>query len=262
MKLSILEQAEIKTLTSRLNAIQSIPGNPMGVHQLVKGTTHAFAVKHIPGPAFNTVRGLNEQVLSHIEEIFGFYENLSINFRVEIPPTNSSEKLLRKLAELGFYQSGFHASFIGEVKGFKSQSMPSSLDIRPLGKNDFDLFASIYVAAFGLPTFIQEGIKQNNEILFEVPGWEFYIAYKQDVPVGVAVLNVQEEIATLAASATLPGYRNMGVHSALLKKRVEIAIEKGARYITSEATYGSGSHRNMERAGLKLAYTKAIWTKL
>ena len=261
MNLNILEQAEIQTLASRLNAIQSIRGNPMGVYQLVKGTTRAFAVKHIPGPAFNTVRGLNEQNLSHIEEIFRFYENLSIDFRVEIAPPNSSEMLFRKLAELGFYQSGFHASFIGEVKNLKNKSVLSSIEIRSLKKHEFDLFASIYVAAFGLPTFIQDGIKQNNEVLFEVPGWEFYVAYKQDIPVGIAVLYVQGEFAALAAAATLPAYRNMGVQSALLQKRVEIAIEKGARYITSEATYGTGSHRNMERAGLRLAYTKAVWTK-
>ena len=261
MNLNKLAQAEIKTLASRLNAIQSIRGNPMGVHELVKGTTRAFAVKHIPGPAFNTVRGLNEQDLSHIEEIFRFYENLSINFRVEIAPPNSSEMLFRKLAELGFYQSGFHASFLGEVKDLKKSKLPS-LEIHSLKKDEFDLFASIYVAAFGLPAFIQDGIKQNNEVLFEVPGWEFYVAYKQEVPVGIAVLYVQGELATLAAAATLPGYRNMGVQSELLQKRIEIAMEKGARYITSEATYGSGSHRNMERAGLKLAYTKAIWTKL
>ncbi|WP_277584896.1 GNAT family N-acetyltransferase [Psychrobacillus antarcticus] len=260
MNLNKLEQAEIQTLASRLNVIQSIEGNPMGVHELVKGTTRAFAVKHIPGPAFNTVRGLNEQDLSHIEEIFRFYENLSINFRVEITPPNSSEVLFRKLAELGFYQSGFHASFIGEVEDLKA-SIPPSVEIRSLKKDEFDLFASIYVAAFGLPAFIQDGIKQNNEVLFEVPGWEFFVAYKQEVPVGIAVLYVQGELATLAAAATLPAYRNMGVQSELLQKRVEIAMKKGVRHLTSEAAYGSGSHRNMERAGLKLAYTKAIWTK-
>lgn len=262
MSLNIPEQAEMQTLVSRLKAIQSIRGNPVGVHQLVKGTTHAFAVKHIPGPAFNTVRGLNHHDLRHIEEIFHFYENLSINFRIEVTPLNSSEALFRKLAELGFYHSDFHASFIGEVNSLESKSITPSIEIRSLKKGEFDLFASIYVAAFGLPDFIQDGIKQNNEVLFEVPGWEFYIAYKQKEPVGIAVLYVQGELATLAAAATLPRYRNMGVQSALLKKRIEIAIEKGARYITSEAAYGSGSHRNMERAGLKLAYTKAIWTKL
>lgn len=52
MSLSIPEQAEIQTLVSRLKAIQSIRGNPVGVHQLVRGTTHAFAVKRIPGPEY------------------------------------------------------------------------------------------------------------------------------------------------------------------------------------------------------------------
>ena len=72
---------------------------------------------------------------------------------------------------------------------------------------------------------------------------------------------MEGELATLAAAATLPAYRGMGVQRALLNKRIEKAVEQGAKYITSEAVFGSSSHRNMERQGMKLAYTKAIWTK-
>ena len=56
-------------------------------------------------------------------------------------------------------------------------------------------------------------------------------------------------------------HRGKDVQTALLQKRIQVAIEKGAKYVTSEAAFGSPSHRNMERAGLKLAYTKALWMK-
>lgn len=262
MDFSITEQSEIQTLHARLSAIQAIEGNPMGVHQLVKGTTHAFAVKNIPGPAFNTVRGLNERDIQYIDDIVGFYKWSSINFRIEITPPNSSDALFRALTERGFYQSGFHASFIGEPLEIKESVNQTEIEVRSLKKDEFDLFASIYVEGFGLPSFIQNGIKQNNEILYDVPGWEFYVAFVKGMPVGIAVLFVKDEIATLAAAATLPEYRSIGVQSALLHKRIQVAIEKGAKYITSEAAFGSASHRNMERAGLKLAYTKALWNKL
>ncbi|MFJ7972067.1 GNAT family N-acetyltransferase [Psychrobacillus sp. NPDC096389] len=261
MDFFLIDQTEIQTLHSRLSAIQAIEGNPMGVHQLVKGRTNAFAVENIPGPAFNTVRGLNESDIPHLEEIVGFYKKLSINFRIEIIPTNSSKSLFRALTERGFYQSGFHASFIGEAMKINEQSPPPEIEIVPLKKDEFDLFASIYVQGFGLPSFIQNGIKQNNEVLFDVPGWEFYVAYVKNIPVGVAVLYIQNEIATLAAATTLPEYRGKGVQTTLIQKRIQVAIEKGAKHIMSEAAFGSASHRNMERAGLKLAYTKALWDK-
>ncbi|WP_144510809.1 GNAT family N-acetyltransferase [Bacillus sp. FJAT-22090] len=264
MDLFLIEQAEIQTLHSRLSAIQTIEGNPMGVHQLVKGRTYAFAVEHIPGPAFNTVRGLNENDISYLEEIEHFYRELGINFRIEITPLNSSELLFRALTKQGFYQSGFHSSFIGRAMKIEAgkQSAPSEIEIRPLKKEEFDLFASIYVNAFGLPSFIQDGIKQNNEVLFDVPEWEFYIAYFNGIPAGIAVLFVQDEMATLAAAGTLPEFRHMGIQSALIHKRIQVAVEKGAKYITSEAAFGSASYRNMERSGLQLAYTKALWNRL
>ncbi|ALC87458.1 hypothetical protein AM499_17795 [Bacillus sp. FJAT-22090] len=261
MGLSIIEQAEIQTLASRLDTIQSIEGNPMGVHQLVKGKTHAFSVKKIPGPAFNTVRGLNELDLLHLEEIFRFYKDLSMNFRIEITPENSSDQLFRALTEHGYYQSGFHNSFIGETANLKGQSQQSEVEIRPLMKDEFDLFASIYVQAFGLPGFTKDGIKQNNKVLFDVPGWDFYAAYVNDVPAGIAVLFIKDGIGTLAAAATLPEYRRKGVQAALLHKRIQVAMEKGAKYIVSETSFGTASHRNMERVGMKLAYTKALWSK-
>lgn len=261
MTFRIPELAEIQTLTSRINTIHLLPGNPMGAERIVRGNTHAFAVKHIPGPAFNTVRGLNENDLYYLDEIFSFYEQLSIDFRVEVTPLNSSEHLLRKLSDKGYYQSGFHTSFLSSEPKISNDSMFHDIEVRSLKKDEFDLFAAIYVNAFGLPSFIQDGIKQNNQILYDVPGWEFYLALRHNVPVGIGVLYVEEELATLAAAATLPAFRGMGVQRALLRRRMEKAFEKGAKYVTSEATFGSASHRNMEREGLKMAYTKAIWTK-
>lgn len=257
----IPELAEIQTLTSRINTIHLIPGNPMGAELMVRGNIHAFAVKHIPGPAFNTVRGFNENDLNYLDEIFSFYEQLSIDFRIEVTPPNSSYHLLRKLSDKGYYQSGFHSSFLSSTPKISNDSMLQDIEVRPLKKDEFDLFAAIYVNAFGLPSFIQDGIKQNNQILYDIPGWEFYLALRHNVPVGIGVLYVEEELATLAAAATLPAFRRMGVQRALIQKRVEKAVEKGAKYITSEATFGSASHRNMEREGLKMTYTKAIWTK-
>ncbi|GGA38190.1 GNAT family N-acetyltransferase [Psychrobacillus lasiicapitis] len=261
MDLSVLEQAEIQTLKSRLSAIQAIDGNPMGVHQLVKGQTSAFAAKNIPGLTFNTVRGLSENDIPYLEDIITFYKKNAINFRFEITPMNSSELLFRALTDKGYYHSGFHASFIGECVENRGQIYQPDIEVCHLNQDDFDLFASIYVNGFGLPSCIQNGIKQNNEVLFDVPGWQFYVAYVKGMPAGVAVLFVQDKMATLAAAATLPEYQGRGVQSTLIQKRIQVAFEKGAKYITSEAAFGSASHRNMEGAGLKLAYTKALWSK-
>jgi hypothetical protein len=49
------------------------------------------------------------------------------------------------------------------------------------------------------------------------------------------------------------------VQTALIARRIADAEAAGAELICSGATLGSASQRNLERAGLKLAYTKTVW---
>lgn len=60
----------------------------------------------------------------------------------------------------------------------------------------------------------------------------------------------------------MPELRNNGVHGELIVRRLKQAQKAGCNLVVGQAAYGSASHRNMERAGMKVAYTKAIWTKV
>ncbi len=262
MSLHLIEAAEISTLKSRLQSIRAIDENPLKVEIIKRGATHAFLAKNIPGPAFNTIRGINEDDLPQLDELFSHYEEQGISFRIEVSPVNGSEKVFRKLSEKGFYQSGFHCSFIGDINNVLLKEYPADIVIKSLKEDEFPLFANIYVASFSLPAFITEGVRQNNEVLYHVPGWEFYLAYYCGEPVGISALYIEKEVAMLSAAATLPEYRGLGIQTALIGERVQSAKQKGARYIASETAFGSDSYRNMLRAGLQLGYTKSLWTKL
>ena len=43
---------------------------------------------------------------------------------------------------------------------------------------------------------------------------------------------------------------------------MHVANQLGCELIVGQARFGSISQNNMERAGMKIAYTKAIWTKM
>ncbi len=88
----------------------------------------------------------------------------------------------------------------------------------------------------------------------------FFIAEVQNTPAGIGVLYINNGIASLAASATLPEFQRKGCHTALIQKRLETAIESNCHLIVGQAKFGSGSQNNMERAHMKIAYTKSIWT--
>lgn len=67
-----IEQAEIDTLQSRLLAIRGIGLNPMGVEVKKFGHATAFSVQHIPGPSFNTVKGITDEDVNQIDKMVDF----------------------------------------------------------------------------------------------------------------------------------------------------------------------------------------------
>ena len=256
-----LEQSEIDVLSSRLTAIQQIDGNPMGVEIQKFGQATAFSVKNIPGPSFNTVKGLQAGDEPYIEQILDFYKQKEIPVRFELTPAAASPELLTYLHQAGFYHYDFHTTLyasISKINKMDKVNQPE-LSIRKLERDEFEAFADIYVKGFQMPEFLKSGVAQNNEILYDNAQWRFFLASFDNKPAGIAVLFVKDSIATLAAAATTPAFRNKGIQSALIKQRIQEAVRNECDLIVGQAKFGSVSQNNMERAGLQVAYTKAIW---
>lgn len=255
-----IEQAEVAALTSRLTAIQDIDGNPMGVEIQQFGNATAFSVKNIPGPAFNTVKGISSEELELLDDIIDFYQQKEIDFRWEVTPAHSSIVLLSRLSEKGFYQADFHSALYGQTK--KQVNISNlNLTIRPLGENEFSTFAEIYAEAFHIPSFLKGAIAENNKVLHNKEGWRFYLAEIGSTPSGIGVLYTENGIGSLAAAATLPAFQRKGIHTALLKRRIHEAFKENCSFVVGQAKYGSDSQTNMLKAGMQIAYTKAVWMK-
>ncbi|SES01508.1 hypothetical protein SAMN04487944_11526 [Gracilibacillus ureilyticus] len=256
-----LEKSEIDLLTSRLTSIKKMEGNPMGVEVKLFGNASAFSVKNIPGPSFNTVKGLQAGDEPFIEQIIDFYKQKEIPVRFEISPANASPELFTYLHRSGCYQLGFHTVLYKTNYCDRIEEMNSKISIRELRENEFDIFAEIYTKGFAMPAFLKSGVAQNNQVLYNSDCWTFYLAFIENEPSGIGVMFRKEGIASLAAATTLPEFRQRGVQSSLIRKRMIQAFSENCHLITGQAQFGSVSQNNMERAGMKIAYTKAIWGK-
>ncbi len=71
----------------------------------------------------------------------------------------------------------------------------------------------------------------------------------------------EARIAALFGTATLPEFRGRGVQSALMALRLHEAAKAGCEYAVVSTNPGSGSQRNMERRGFRVAYTKVVMTR-
>ncbi|KMJ57219.1 acetyltransferase [Bacillus sp. LL01] len=263
-RMKIVEHTEIEAVEDRLMRVRGLNDNAMGVDLKRFGNAVAFSVKNIPGPSFNTVKGISEENLGDLDEIIEFYSEKGIPARFEVTPSNASADLFRKLSTLGFFQSGFHTALYRSLSSDESPiaGVGNTIQIEEISLVDFDIFGDLYTKGFGMPGAFKNFVTQNNKILAESDHWVFYMASVEGNPAGVGVLFQKNAVATLAASATVPAFRNKGVQPALIQKRIQQAVDAGCEYVIGQAAYGSVSQKNMERAGLKVAYTNAIWEKL
>lgn len=85
---------------------------------------------------------------------------------------------------------------------------------------------------------------------------ECYFAEIDGKVVGGATIGLRGRVAGLFGASTLPEFRNRGVQTALLRKRLARAAEAGCELAMSIAQPGSASQRNMLRNGFQTLYTR------
>ena len=231
-----IEQAEVDVVHSRLTAIKEMSGNPMGVGIKKFGNATAFSIKNIPGPAFNTVKGLTDEDETEVNHIIEYYKDRGIPIRFELTPTQGSSDLLSCLSEAGLYQTDFHTTLYGGLSE-ELGTIDPEITIRKLKENEFDTFGDIYTKGFQMPTFLKSGIAQNNEVLYDNDNWHFYLASVENEPAGIGVLFIKDGIATLAAAATVPNLRNKGIHSALITARINQAKMLDSKLVVGQARF-------------------------
>lgn len=87
-----------------------------------------------------------------------------------------------------------------------------------------------------------------------------FLAYVDDEIVGGAsgTLYPEHKLAAIFGAATLPKYRRRGVQNALFQARLRAAKAAGCELAIVCTQPASGSQRNAERNGFRLAYTKVV----
>jgi len=89
-----------------------------------------------------------------------------------------------------------------------------------------------------------------------------YLAWIEGQPAGGGAMFIHEGVVELGGASTRPAFRKRGVQMALLQARLAAARKSGCDLAVSMTGPGSDSQRNIERAGFRLAYTKASMVKL
>jgi GNAT superfamily N-acetyltransferase len=86
-----------------------------------------------------------------------------------------------------------------------------------------------------------------------------FLASLEGEPIAAGGLSLDGGVALLAGASTVPAARRRGAQLALLAARIEFAAAQGCDLAMMCALPGSGSQRNAERHGFRIAYTRIKW---
>jgi len=252
--------ADVAYTISRMRVLERIPGNPIGIaYRWIDESAVALASRFLP--SFTRVVGLRPGHERHIEPLVDWYREHGAKPTFELVPGMCDTALARELTRLGFVQSGFHASLIGEPD--PSATSDGGIDIeRVVCADAMESYLDAYVAGWGIAEKDQAQFKSNVRSWRDQAGWSLYLARVEGIPAAAATLYMQDRVGYLADAATAPAFRRLGLHVALLRQRICDASRAGVDFIFSGAEPMSTSHRNMERAGLRLHFIRAKWTPI
>jgi len=88
-----------------------------------------------------------------------------------------------------------------------------------------------------------------------------FLAELQEAPIATGALTIAGDVALLAGASTIPAARRQGAQLALLEERLRYAAAQGCTVAMMVALPGSGSQRNAERHGFRIAYTRTKWVQ-
>jgi GNAT superfamily N-acetyltransferase len=129
------------------------------------------------------------------------------------------------------------------------------INVRVVGKDEVDLWAQTACEGWSDFPEVADFLKELNQVVAQSTGSSF-LAELNGQPVAAGALTIAGDVALLAGASTVPSARRQGAQNALLEERLRYAATRGCTIAMMVTLPGSGSQRNSERHGFRIAYTR------
>ena len=188
-----------------------------------------------------------------LDTLEAFCGDRGVDTRVRVCP-HADVSLVRRLAERGFALAEFMNVYARPVADpLSAESTPPGVEVRVANETEarqwFELagYAGDWAQPDGIAFMVIRTVLK--------PGARLFVAWKDGQPVGGGGLEIHEGVAALMAAATLPDYRRLGIHTALMRARLVAAAEEGCDIAMAHTRPGAMSRGNVLRTGFQLRYT-------
>ena len=133
------------------------------------------------------------------------------------------------------------------------------LTARPVGAGESAAWIEATADGWSEIPAIVPFLRELGEVYAQTTGAQCFAAEIDGLLAATGVLAVHDGVALLAGASTRPAYRRRGAQLALLGARLHAARTAGCDLAMMCASPGSASHRNAERHGFRVAYTRIKW---
>jgi GNAT superfamily N-acetyltransferase len=134
-------------------------------------------------------------------------------------------------------------------------SRNEEIRVRVVGKDEVDLWAETACEGWSEFPEVAEFLKELNQVVAQSTSLSF-LAELNGQPIATGVLTIAGDVALLAGASTVPSARRQGAQNALLEERLRYAAKQGCTVAMMVTLPGTGSQRNSERNGFRIAYTR------
>ena len=132
--------------------------------------------------------------------------------------------------------------------------------VRQVGGDDRDHELYARVAAEGWRDLgYADFMLEMGRVSANTDGLHLVLAESEGTAIAAGAVHLRDGVAHLAGASTVPEGRRRGAQLALLEHRLQFAAAHGCDIALMGASPGSGSQRNAERHGFRIAYTRVKW---
>ncbi len=258
-----LEEAEACDSQEFAEALQRLrPDSDIAVETIAGGRV-VFAGMKSP---MSEARGLGlqgEVRAEDLDRLDAFYFGRGATSKVGVCPM-ADPSLLKGLTRRGYEPFEFENVLyrtMGPDSEFGDPLVVPGLEIRQATADEMHTYRdAVFSNFFGAEAASPE-VVDLTAALFHMPQAILLLARLEGQAVGGGAVLIHDGVAFLAGAAILPAYRNRGVHRALSRTRLALAADRGCDLFAQAALPGSGSQRNAERNGFRVAYTKLMMAR-
>lgn len=132
------------------------------------------------------------------------------------------------------------------------------IKVRLTGKDEIDLWADTAFEGWSEFTEVADFLRDLGQVVARSKSLSF-LAELDAKPIAAGALSIVGDVALLAGASTIPSARRQGAQLALLEERLRYGAARGCTVAMMVTQPGSGSQRNSERHGFRIAYTRTKW---